>query len=120
MDSALPPPDPLILLYVSDKMPFTTTDQLRDRVEKVYIEHIKLCQDNFLYFVQNVWPDFICRKEKDPKKWGHHQHIAHELTHISKGTGGRLIVNMPPRHTKSEFASFLFPAWYIESIQRKK
>jgi hypothetical protein len=29
-----------------------TTDQLRDRVEKLYIEHIKLCQDNFLYFVQ--------------------------------------------------------------------
>ena len=47
---------------------FLTTDQLRDRVEKLYIEHIKLCQDNFLYFVQNVWPDFICRKEKDPKK----------------------------------------------------
>ena len=22
-----------------------TTDQLRDRVEKVFIEHIKLCQD---------------------------------------------------------------------------
>ncbi len=45
-----------------------TTDQLRDRVEKVFIEHIKLCQDNFLYFVQTVWPDFICRKERDPKK----------------------------------------------------
>jgi predicted phage terminase large subunit-like protein len=81
-----------------------TTDQLRDRVEKLSIEHIKLCQDNFLYFVQSVWPDFICRKEKDPKKWGHHQHIAYELTKISKGKGGRLIVNMPPRHTKSEFA----------------
>jgi hypothetical protein len=90
-----------------------TTDQLRDRVEKLSIEHIKLCQDNFLYFVQSVWPDFICRKEKDPKKWGHHQHIAYELTKISKGKGGRLIVNMPPRHTKSEFASYLFPAWYI-------
>ena len=43
-----------------------TTDQLRDRVEKVFIEHIKLCQDNFLYFAQTVWPDFICRKERDP------------------------------------------------------
>jgi hypothetical protein len=50
-----------------------TTDQLRDRVEKLYIEHIKLCQDNFLYFVQTVWPDFIFKKEADPKKWGHHQ-----------------------------------------------
>jgi len=97
-----------------------TTDQLRDRVEKLSIEHIKLCQDNFLYFVQTVWPDFICRKEKDPKKWGHHQHIAFELTKISKGRGGRLIVNMPPRHTKSEFASYLFPAWYIGKFPKKK
>jgi predicted phage terminase large subunit-like protein len=97
-----------------------TTDQLRDRVEKLSIEHIKLCQDNFLYFVQSVWPDFICRKEKDPKKWGHHQHIAFELTKISKGKGGRLIVNMPPRHTKSEFASYLFPAWYIGKFPKKK
>ena len=97
-----------------------TTDQLRDRVEKLSIEHIKLCQDNFLYFVQSVWPDFICRKEKDPKKWGHHQHIAYELTKISKGKGGRLIVNMPPRHTKSEFASYLFPAWYIGKFPKKK
>jgi len=102
------------------KPEFLTTDQLRDRVEKVYIEHIKLCQDNFLYFVQNVWPDFICRKEKDPKKWGHHQHIANELTKISKGTGGRLIVNMPPRHTKSEFASYLYPAWFIGKYPKKK
>ena len=41
-----------------------TTDQLRLQVEKLHIEHIRLCQDNFLYFVQEVWPDFICRKEK--------------------------------------------------------
>jgi hypothetical protein len=47
-----------------------STDQLRLEVEKKFIEHIKLCQDNFLYFVQEVWPDFICRKEKDPNKWG--------------------------------------------------
>ena len=97
-----------------------TTDQLRDRVEKLYIEHIKLCQDNFLYFVQAVWPDFICRKAKERSNWGHHQHIAHELTNIARGSKGRLIVNMPPRHTKSEFASFLYPAWYIGKFPKKK
>ena len=53
-----------------------TTDQLRLKVERTWIEHIKLCQDNFLYFVMNVWPEFICRTDKDPNKWGHHQHIA--------------------------------------------
>jgi hypothetical protein len=27
---------------------------------------------------------------------------------------------MPPRHTKSEFASYLFPAWYIGKYPKKK
>ena len=53
-----------------------TTDRLRLQVEKLHIEHIKLCQDNFLYFVQEMWQDFICRKEKNKNKWGHHQIIA--------------------------------------------
>ena len=65
-----------------------TTDQLRERLEKVWLKHIKLCQDNFLYFVKNVWPDFICRTDSDPDRWGHHQHIAHEFTNISKNKKG--------------------------------
>jgi hypothetical protein len=97
-----------------------TTDQLRKRLEKVWLQHIKLCQDNFLYFVKNVWPDFICRTDSDPKKWGHHQHIAHEFTKIAKNKKGRLIVNMPPRHTKSEFASIYFPAWMIGKNPKMK
>jgi hypothetical protein len=97
-----------------------TTDQLRLAVEKKLIEHIKLCQDNFIYFVKNVWPGFICRLDRDPKKWGHHQHIASEFTKISKLKKGRLIINMPPRHTKSEFASYLFPAWMIGKFPNLK
>ena len=97
-----------------------TTDQLRERLEKVWLRHIKLCQDNFLYFVKNVWPDFICRTDSDPKKWGHHQHIAHEFTKIAAHKKGRLIVNMPPRHTKSEFASIYFPAWMIGKYPKMK
>jgi predicted phage terminase large subunit-like protein len=97
-----------------------TTDRLREEVEKKWLSHIKLCQDNFLYFVQEVWPDFICRKEKDPKKWGHHQIIANQFTSIASQKKGRLIINMPPRHTKSEFASYLFPAWMIGKYPKMK
>ena len=97
-----------------------TTDQLRLRLEKTWLQHIKLCQDNFLYFVKNVWPDFICRTDRDPERWGHHQHIAHEFTKITKDNSGRLIVNMPPRHTKSEFVSIYFPAWFIGKFPKKK
>ena len=52
---------------------FLTTEQLREEVEKKWIKHIQLCQDNFLYFVQAVSPDIIMRKDKDPTKWGHHK-----------------------------------------------
>ena len=90
-----------------------STEQLRDRVEKTWLQHIKLCQDNFMYFVKEVWPEFIYRKTKDESRWGHHQIIANEFTNISNNSRGRLIVNMPPRHTKSEFASVFFPAWMM-------
>jgi predicted phage terminase large subunit-like protein len=90
-----------------------STEQLRDRVEKTWLQHIKLCQDNFMYFVKEVWPEFIYRKTKEQSRWGHHQLIANEFTNISNNSRGRLIVNMPPRHTKSEFASVYFPAWMM-------
>jgi len=90
-----------------------TIEQLRNKVEKVWIEHIKLCQDNFLYFVKEVWPEFIFKKTDKQEDWGHHQIIANEYTKIAKERKGRLIVNMPPRHTKSEFASVFFPAWLM-------
>ena len=90
-----------------------TTEELRNKVEKTWIEHIKLCQDNFLYFVKEVWPEFIFKKTDKQEEWGHHQIIANEYTKIANERKGRLIVNMPPRHTKSEFASVFFPAWLM-------
>ena len=52
-----------------------------------------------------MWPEFIAGR--------HHYIIAEKLEQIARGEIKRLIINMPPRHTKSEFASFLFPAWMI-------
>jgi len=95
-------------------------EQLRDAVEGLWIRHIKLCQDNFLYFVQEVWPDVIFKKEKDPTKWGHHQIMAKAFTKIANQKKGRLIINMPPRHTKSEFASVYLPAWLIGKFPKMK
>ena len=90
-----------------------TDDELRALILKKQIEYIKLCQDNFLIFVRAMWPDFICRDTQNPDEFGHHQIIAKEFESIANGRHNRLIVNMPPRHTKSEFASYLFPAWMI-------
>ena len=61
--------------------------------------------NDFLKFVKSVWPDFVEGK--------HHKKIAEQFNRLAEGKINRLIINMPPRHTKSEFASFLLPAWMI-------
>ena len=70
------------------------------------------CQDKFLNFINNIWPEFICGE--------HHKIFAQKLEDIAKGKINRLIVNMPPRHTKSEFASTYFPAWFMGKFPNKK
>ena len=60
---------------------------------------------DFLSFVKCVWPEFV--------EGAHHRHIAKKFNDLANGKINRLIVNMPPRHTKSEFASFLLPAWMV-------
>ena len=61
--------------------------------------------DDFLTFVKHVWPEFI---EGD-----HHKKIAEKFNRLATGECKRIIINMPPRHTKSEFASNLLPAWMV-------
>jgi predicted phage terminase large subunit-like protein len=62
-------------------------------------------KNDFMSFVKCVWPDFI--------EGAHHRVIAQKFNDLANKKINRLIVNMPPRHTKSEFASFLLPAWMV-------
>ena len=62
-------------------------------------------KNDFLSFVKCVWPDFV--------EGSHHRHIADKFNKLATGEINRLIINMPPRHTKSEFASYLLPAWMV-------
>ena len=71
-----------------------------------------LSQKDFLSFVKEVWPAFI--------EGAHHKIMADAFNRIADGTLKRLIVNRPPRHTKSEFASHLFPAWYLGRFPDRK
>ncbi len=68
--------------------------------------------DDFLAFVKEVWPAFI--------EGNHHRVMADAFNRIASGELKRLIINMPPRHTKSEFASHLFPAWYLGKFPDRK
>ena len=62
-------------------------------------------QNQFMPFVHHVYDGFI--------EGRHHRIIAEKLEKIATGELKRLIVNMPPRHSKSEFASYLMPAWFL-------
>jgi predicted phage terminase large subunit-like protein len=62
-------------------------------------------EKDFLEFVKYIWPEFI--------SGSHHKIISEKFNKLATGEIKRLIVNMPPRHTKSEFASTLLPAWMI-------
>jgi predicted phage terminase large subunit-like protein len=72
----------------------------------------ELCQDKFIKFVEKVWPTFI--------SGAHHKRMADAFERVANGTCKRLIINMPPRHTKSEFASYLLPAWFLGKFPHKK
>ena len=69
-------------------------------------------QDNFMDFVHQMWPGFI--------NGAHHKVMAKKFQEIAEGKCKRLIINMPPRHTKSEFASFMLPAWFLGKYPDKK
>tara|TARA_R100001594_G_scaffold24135_1_gene47259 strand:+ start:404 stop:1888 length:1485 start_codon:yes stop_codon:yes gene_type:complete len=62
-------------------------------------------RSDFLDFVKHVWPDFI--------EGSHHKKISEKFNRLAEGKIKRLIINMPPRHTKSEFGSYLLPAWMV-------
>ena len=69
-------------------------------------------QTDFMKFVTTMWPGFIHGR--------HHALMARKFEEIAEGKTKRLIINMPPRHTKSEFASFMLPAWFLGRFPGKK
>ena len=62
-------------------------------------------KEEFMPFVHHVYDGFV--------EGRHHRVIAEKLERVARGELKRLIVNMPPRHSKSEFASYLMPAWFL-------
>jgi predicted phage terminase large subunit-like protein len=61
--------------------------------------------EKFMPFAHHVYENFI--------EGRHHRIIAEKLERVARGELKRLIINMPPRHSKSEFASYLMPAWFL-------
>ena len=69
-------------------------------------------QESFMAYIKMMWPGFVGGR--------HHAIMAKKFEAIANGTLKRLIINMPPRHTKSEFASYLLPSWFLGKYPNKK
>jgi predicted phage terminase large subunit-like protein len=85
----------------------------RAKVQKLLeFDRVERCRESYLFFVQQMWPIFISGK--------HHAIMADAFERVARGDLKRLIINMPPRHTKSEFASYLLPSWFLGKFPEKK
>jgi predicted phage terminase large subunit-like protein len=97
-------------------LPTMTESQMRDLYvsleEHDQLESRENAANNFMDFVRKVWPNFI--------NGAHHVRMARAFERVASGKCKRLIINMPPRHTKSEFASYLLPAWFLGKYPGKK
>ena len=104
------------LATIQDKISKLPIDQKQEILDLLSeLEEAKAKENSrtdFLTFVNRMWPSFIAGR--------HHGIMADAFERVAKGELKRLIINMPPRHTKSEFASYLFPAWFLGRYPEKK
>lgn len=74
------------------------------------------CEDDFYTFVQQAWP-IIEGGKKFVKSWSV-QCMCEHLEEVFYGRILRLLVNIPPRMTKSSCIAVLFPVWvWIKASQ---
>jgi hypothetical protein len=73
---------------------------------------VKQRQNNFLDFIKHVYPNYIIGE--------HHRKLAQLFEDIANGKKKRIIVNIAPRHGKSELISYLAPAWFLGKHPHKK
>jgi predicted phage terminase large subunit-like protein len=92
----------MLSVYAAEQ---ATIEQARLELRLLQIEAQEKARTDFLSFAKYVWPEAIFG--------AHHTKMADAFNRLADGTLKRLIVNMPPRHTKSEFSSYLLPAFIM-------
>ncbi len=97
----------LPLMSTAEKLElFTDLDEQERRLSR------KLAQDNLIGFAKHVYPGF--------KVGPHHKKLAKIFTDVIEGRKKRVIINIAPRMGKSEFSSYLFPAYFLGKFPEKK
>ena len=105
------------LLRDVEKRLATMPPELQQKIGQLLAEARKVgtqekAKTDFMAYVKYVWPNFIHGR--------HHEKMARAFEKVASGEVKRLIINMPPRHTKSEFASYLLPSWFLGKYPGKK
>ena len=108
--------DPKLLIEAEKLLP-NLPDAAKQKVGQLVAEARKVvtrqkAANDFMAYVNYVWPSFIHGR--------HHEKMARAFERVARGEVKRLIINMPPRHTKSEFASYLLPSWFLGMYPGKK
>lgn len=114
--TALPQLSPEQLFKLRQALPTMPEKQKRRTLEllKTYDAQMtqNLSKDSFLDFVKHVYPGY--------KVGPHHLKLAQIFEDIANGKKKRVIVNIAPRHGKSELISYLAPAWFLGKHPHKK
>ena len=95
------------------KLPLHEQESLLAQVSdyKDAVEREK-AQKSFMAYVKMMWPGFVHGR--------HHAVMGKKFEEIAEGKLKRLIICLAPRHTKSEFGSFLLPSWFLGKFPDKK
>ena len=94
-------------MSVAEKMELLDDLELRESRAR-----LAAAQDNMLGFAAAVYPGF--------KIGPHHRKLAKIFTDVIEGRKKRVIINIAPRMGKSEFSSYLFPAYFLGKYPQKK
>ena len=84
--------------------------ELLEEQEKRYI--LKNAAHDPIAFARRVYPGF--------KVGPHHRKLAKIFEDVISGKKKRVIINIAPRMGKSEFSSYLFPAYFLGKYPEKK
>jgi predicted phage terminase large subunit-like protein len=102
--------------FLRKNLNLLSLNEKREALEEIELfesEMIKKAgQKDFLTFVDHVYPGY--------KVGPHHKRLARIFEEIASGAKKRVIVNIAPRHGKSELISYLAPAWFLGNYPHKK
>jgi predicted phage terminase large subunit-like protein len=84
-------------------------EELDEQERRLKLKH---AQTSLTSFAHRVYPGF--------KEGPHHRKLAKIFADVAAGVKKRVIINIAPRMGKSEFSSYLFPAWFLGQHPDKK